>query len=182
MPEGAQGQEVPGRQFSPPREQEGERGHPLKSRVELDPPPVSGCFLPGPRARVEAWGCPPSAPRLGMRYSEDQCALSSVVQWDLQSVGRQETWASAQGLLLSDTLRRESYHLPRPQSHSLRNGLMGLNLSPSTLLSHPTVCLCSTPAAAQSPGTSQACSRGLLGPREVGDTWAGLGDLPYKWL
>lgn len=63
---------------------------------------------------------------LGMRYREDQHTPNSVVQWELPSMGRQ-TRALVQGLLLSDTLRGESYYLPRPQSHSLRNELMGLN-------------------------------------------------------
>lgn len=92
-------------------------------------------------------------------------------------MGRQETWVLVQGLLLSDTLRRESYYLPRPQSHSLRNELMGLNY----LQAHCHHILWFMSASAESQlqltltGASKACSRGLVGPGEVGDTWIGVG-------
>lgn len=121
-----------------------------------------------------------------------------MVQWELQSMGRQETWALVQGSLLSDTLRRESYYLSRPQSHSLRNELMGLkNLQAHC---HHPLRFCPPPVQSQQQLTltraSKARSRGLVGPGEVGDTpglqwdlrqltdsWAlGLRDLPYKWL
>lgn len=48
-----------------------------------------------------------------MRHREGQCVPSSVVQWELHAVGRQETWTLVQGLLLPDTLRKESPITPQ---------------------------------------------------------------------
>lgn len=55
--------------------------------------------------------CP--SPGLRVRHREGQCVPSSVVQWELHSVGRQETWTLVQGLLLPDTLRKESPITPQ---------------------------------------------------------------------
>lgn len=112
-------------------------------------------------------------------------------------MGRQETWALVQGSLLSDSQERVLLPL-KPQSHSLRNELMGLkNLQAHC---HHPLRFCPPPVQSQQQltltGASEARSRGMVGPGEVGDTpglqWdlrqltdscaLGLGDLPYKWL
>lgn len=114
-------------------------------------------------------------PKTGDEVQEDQRAPSSVVQWELQSMDRQETWALVQGLLLSDTLRRESYYLPRPQSHSLRNEVTGLNYVRAHCYHVPGFMSASAQHQQQLTltGASQAGFRGLLGPGEVGDTGVG---------
>lgn len=103
------------------------------------------------------------------------------------------------GLTCFLTLSGESpINLPRPQSHSLRNELMGLNYLQGHC--HHTLRFMSASAQCQQQlaltGTSQACSRGLVAPGEVGDIpgleWdlrqltdscpLGLRNLPYKWL
>lgn len=119
--------------------------------------------------------CP--SPGLGMRHREGQCVPSSVVQWELHSVGRKETWTLVQGLLLLDTLRRESPINPTgPQSRSWRNEFVGLN----SLRAHCHHILQFISASALTPVPARLFQR--LGGTWRGDTPGLESNLPIFYL
>lgn len=77
------------------------------------PSPVPGWSLPGPSPSLRLpYQClSPGQAFQGSflpepRHKKDQCVPSRVVQWKPHPMGRRETWAIIQGLLLTDDLRR----------------------------------------------------------------------------
>lgn len=118
---------------------------------------------------------PEQKPKLGAACPVPQSRTGSKVQGgpvcpqQCGAVGRQEPWALVQSLLLSDYLRRESPITSRPQSHSLRSELMGLNYLQAHCHHSPRFmsALLKAISISLSPVPERTCSRGSVGPEEV---------------